>query len=140
MEGVSKLVAKYASIRAAATAEGIPYTTLRRWLAKEAGNKSVGCQMKLADANTKPAPGRSLSDFRSMYDKDTIIPARIKEALKTMGDWMYEVEFAKHAGVSLADLGAYRDQFADLVVTTRGEGRRAWGRTAGIAKQMREML
>jgi hypothetical protein len=85
-------------------------------------------------------PGRTLAEFRAAYDKDTIVPGKIRAAIKTIGGgWVYEVEFAKLAGVSLADLGNYRDNFADYVVALR-ESRRAWAGSAATAKAMREML
>jgi len=89
---------------------------------------------------TPTARGRSLSEFRQTYDKSTIIPSRVRAALKTLaGGWEYEVQFAKLAGVSLADLGLFRDEFAGHVVTLR-EGRRAWAGTVKTAQAMREML
>jgi len=86
-------------------------------------------------------PGRTLADFRQTYDKSTIVPAKVKAAIKALGagGWEYEVQFAKIAGVSLADLGIFRDQFAAFVVSLR-EGRRAWAGSAATAKTMREML
>jgi hypothetical protein len=84
--------------------------------------------------------GRSLSEFRQAYDKDFIVPGRIKAALRVLaGGCEYEVAFANLAGVSLADLGNYRDQFADHVVTLR-ESRRAWAGTVATAKTMKGML
>jgi hypothetical protein len=84
--------------------------------------------------------GRSLSDFRAAYDKAFIVPRKVKEALKRLGGgWEYEVNFAKMAQVSLSDLGMFRDEFAEHVVELHG-GRRAWAGTAGMARQMRDML
>jgi lambda repressor-like predicted transcriptional regulator len=84
--------------------------------------------------------GRSLAEFKQAYDKDTIIPAKVKAALKTLGaGWEYEVAFARLAGVSLSDLGNYRDQFSGYVVTLR-ESRRAWSGSTATAKAMREMV
>ena len=85
-------------------------------------------------------PGRSLAEFRATYDKDVIIPTRVRAALKALGaGWEYEVQFAKLAGVSLSDLGNYRSQFADYVVTLR-ESRRAWAGTVATATAMKGML
>jgi lambda repressor-like predicted transcriptional regulator len=84
--------------------------------------------------------GRTLTEFKQAYDKDTIIPAKVKAALKMLGvGWEYEVAFARLAGVSLSDLGNYRDQFAGHVVTLR-ESRRAWSGSTATAKAMREMI
>jgi hypothetical protein len=91
-------------------------------------------------APVKPA-GRPLADFRSQYDKSYIVPNRIKAALSQLGSgWEYEVQFAKLAGVSLSDLGAYRDQFAAHIVVLGRDGRRAWAGTRTIADAMRSML
>lgn len=88
----------------------------------------------------KPKVGRSLTEFKNTYDKNTIVPAKIKAALKLLGNgWDFEVNFAKLAGVSLADLGNFREMFVDHVVTLK-ESRRAWAGTIATAKAMREMV
>jgi hypothetical protein len=85
--------------------------------------------------------GRSLDEFRAQHDKDFIVPARIKEGLKQLGDgWAYEMEFVKLAGVSLGDLGNYREAFAEHVVIVRRDGKRAWAGSVSIAAKMREMV
>lgn len=123
---------------------------MREWRKEGLSCKAMAAKLRVSpssverafkrDSSDGKAAGRSLSEFRSTYDKATIIPAKVKEALKSLGTgWEYEVQFAKLAGVSLADLGAFRDQFAPHVVSLR-EGRRAWAGTAATAKQMREML
>ena len=86
--------------------------------------------------------GRSLAEFRQQYDKGFIVPARIRDGLKTIGPagWEYEAEFAKICGVSFSDLGRYRDGFADHLVTIGRDGRRAWAGSARTAQAMREML
>ena len=88
-----------------------------------------------------PRVGRSLAEFRSVYDKATIVPTKVKAALKALGagGWEYEVQFARTAGVSLADLANFRDQFAPHIVSLR-EGRRAWAGSAATASAMREMI
>ena len=69
------------------------------------------------------------------------MPWKVREALRILGNgWEYEVAFAKAAGVSLADLATYRDQFAAHVVQLSREGRRAWAGTKAAADQMRKML
>jgi hypothetical protein len=90
-----------------------------------------------------PKRGKSLAEFRAQYDKATIIPARVRAGLKTIGaqGWEYEVQFAKIAGVSLADLGRVRDEFAENHVVTIGrDSRRAWAGSRATAAAMREML
>lgn len=86
--------------------------------------------------------GKSLHDFRSEFDKSFIVPQRIKAALKEIGasGWEYEKQFAEIAGVSLADMGNFRDEFADYIVDIRRVSKRAWAGSVGTAKAMREML
>ena len=117
------------------------------------GQSTFGQRMRLAkDKGLVPqaAPklngeakrvGHSLSEFQAQHDKDFIVPARIKEGLKQLGDgWAYEMEFVKLAGVSLGDLGNYREQFVEYVVVVRRDGKRAWAGTLAIAAKMREMI
>ena len=89
-----------------------------------------------------PKRRKTLADFRAVYDKATIIPSRIKAQLKVLGSggWCYEVEFAKDAGVSLSDLGNFREAFIDHVVPVERGARRAWAGTPETAKTMREMI
>lgn len=87
--------------------------------------------------------GRSLEEFRATHDKSYIVPIKVKAALATLGgDWMTEIEFAKHAGVSMVDLNAYRDAFEDFVVVLGGQhkGKRLWAGSKATAAKMREML
>ena len=135
-------------VRAAAKALRMSRATLYRVLRGEggdvkrpAGGGAVAAAKGAAGMEEKAkAAGRSLSEFRATYDKDTIIPGKVRAALRLLGcGWDYEVQFAKLAGVSLADLGNYRDQFADHVVTLR-ESRRAWAGTVATAKAMKGML
>ncbi len=131
------LVEECGSQRAAAKKAGIARSTLQRIL--------KGATVKPRTTKPEPRPaaskqGRSLIEFRQQYDKDYIIPHKVKAQVQDMGaSWLYESEFAKAAGVSLADLGNYRDQFADLVVTMR-DSRRVWAGTAKLAQQLREMI
>ena len=126
------LIQKHGSRQAASRATGISVDTFR--YAQEKGGPA-------SKAKEEPKKfGRSLADFRGSYDKSYIVPKKIKEALRNLGSgWEYEVNFARIAGISLSDLGNFRDQFADHVVTLR-ESRRAWAGTAAAAKAMREML
>lgn len=86
--------------------------------------------------------GRSLSDFRQEYDKDFIVPKKIEGALAEIGKdgWEYEVGFAKLAGISLADLGNYREKYAEYVVVIKRDGKRAWAGSPKTAATMRSML
>jgi len=92
--------------------------------------------------HTPPAgSGKSIDEFRARHDKGFIIPRRIEDGLKAMGEgWEYEAQFARIAGVALTDLSAYRDQYADYIVLLNRDGRRAWAGTKETAERMREMV
>jgi len=114
--------------KAAAALLGLPRTTFQRRLSKE-------------KAATAPAVGRSLAEFRSTYDKDTIVPAKLSKALKELGaSWVYEQELIKLAGVSTTDISNYRGNFEQHIVVLRGDKKRVWAGTAALAKQMRELV
>lgn len=91
---------------------------------------------------SKAANVKTLADFRQAYDKDTIIPAKIRDGLGFLGPegWEYEVEFAKMCGVSLYDMGRVRDRFADNIVTIGRNSKRAWAGSKALAAKMREMV
>lgn len=131
------LLKRHGSIRAVEREAGINRKTLRKCLAGGVA------RVKAVNANqiaAQSAKGKTLAEFRAQYDKSTIVPAKIKAALKAMGSgkWLYEVEFARAAGVSITDLATFREPFAHLVVSMKD--RRAWAGSALAAKQMREML
>jgi hypothetical protein len=130
------LVKKHGSVTKAARAAGMARSSFRRRLSGDATQAPVA---RAAAAPNKA--GKSIADFRATYDKDFIIPQRIRAGIKALGAaWEYEVAFAKMAGVSLNDLGNYREQFADYVVTLKRDGKRAWAGTASMAKAMRGMV
>lgn len=85
---------------------------------------------------------RSLSEFRATFDKDTIFPKKIDAALEQIGKdgWAYEVEFAKLAGLGLAQLAIYRESYAEHVVHLGRDSKRAWAGSKAMAAKMREML
>lgn len=85
--------------------------------------------------------GRSMREFRKEFDKDLIVPNKIRAGLKALGaGWEYEVPFAKASGISLQDLAIYREQFADHVVLIRRDSKRAWAGTVDIANEMKGIL
>lgn len=132
-EDAIKAVEKHGSKAAAAKALGVPRTTLVGWLA--------GTKPAPRAAEGAPKTGKSLGEFRNLYDKATIVPKRIDAALKALGGgWDYEIGFAKLAGVSMADLGHFRDQYAAHVVQLNRDSRRAWAGSAATAQKMRTML
>ena len=134
-----QLVAKYGSVTAAAHESGIPRSTLKRRYEQQAPRSAP-----TADTKSVASPkrvGKSLSDFRAEHDKDYIVPARIKSALKQLGDgWEYEFEFSRLAGVSSPDLATYREQFADYWVPVSRAGKRVWTGSKAVAEQMRAMV
>jgi hypothetical protein len=85
---------------------------------------------------------KTIDDFKNAYHKGTIIPAKIKAGIASLtpNGWEYEVEFSKLCGVSLYDLGHFRDQFADNIVPINRGSKRVWAGSVRLAKQMKEML
>lgn len=97
---------------------------------------------------------RTLATFRAAHDRDTVITNKIKAALESLlkdegpEGYAYEANdpeghptFIKRAGISLTDLGMYREQFADHVVelrnNSRDRGKRVWFATIKAAKAAR---
>jgi len=96
------------------------------------------------------AAGKSLEEFRTKYDKNFIIPKRIKEALDRLGEsWLYEndtkenSDFIRFSGLTQRDISMFWHQFEEYVVTVKvgrsGNPRRAWAGTPKFAQQLREM-
>jgi hypothetical protein len=112
-------------------ATGLSEGSVKAWMRGQGAPKVV------------PVVGKSktLADFRNTYDKATIVPARVKAALKSLGaaGWEYEVAFVKLAGVSLMDLALFREQFAPYIVNLK-DNKRAWAGSTKTATTMREML
>lgn len=124
-EQAKELIQKHGSVRKASEASGVGRKTLTRLSKAESSGRRVG---------------KSLLEFRSQYDKDFIVPHKVTQALKALGNkWEYEVEFARLAGVGLADLGNYRSKFAEHVVSLR-DSRRVWAGTTALAKTLKEMI
>ncbi len=134
------LVTKHGSHQKAATAAGLAKSTIFKYVHGKLGGGQPRSTRALPAQHPSTRKGRSLTEFKQTYDKDTIVPAKIKAGIKELGasGWAYENEFAHIAGLSLADLGNYRDRFADYVVSIRE--RRAWAGSTATAKSMREML
>ena len=136
-------VKKHGSIRKAASAMGIPFTTFSARLqgvAPRPPRKMSGTLLPVSPV-MKDREGRSLAEFRAEHDKDFIVPKRIKEGLKALGSgWAYEVQFAKAAAISLSDLNAYRSLFEPHVVVVNRAGKRAWAGTKEVAAKMRAMV
>jgi len=91
----------------------------------------------------KKGSGKSLSEFASMYDKDTIVPKKIREAIDALGPdcWEYEQEFIKRAGISTYDMSTYREQFSDEYVLSVGKhSKRVWAGSPEMKAKMEEMV
>lgn len=114
-------------------ATGISEMKCRRWLKKNCLQEVDAC----ATSNHK-----TLSDFRQVYDKSTIVPKAIKSALKDLGQsgWEYEVQFAKMAGISLVDIANFREMFADYIVSIKRDNKRVWAGSVSTANEMRSMV
>jgi hypothetical protein len=128
-----QLIEKYGTLAEAARRMGISRSTL--------ADRCKKGPVEDAPENSSRA-GRSLSEFRNTFDKSTIVPAKIREALAKLGpdNWEYEVQFAKLAGVSLTDLATFREMFADYIVHIRRDSKRAWAGSPATAKIMRQMI
>jgi len=132
-----KAVEKHGSQRKAAAALGVCAKRLSKVLTGGKGNAKPTPEMA-APATAQGVRVRSAKEFREAHDKSVIIPARIRDALKRMTPkgWLYEVEFSRFAGVSLLNLGAYRQQFDALVVTV--DGKRLWAGSVALANEFKE--
>lgn len=101
--------------------------------------------------STKPAPaGNDLEGFRAQYDKNVIVPSKIRSALETMAKkgpkpgqhWESELDFLKTSGLSTTDLAAFREQFAVFYVNvgTERSPKRVWFATKQAAEAARGSL
>lgn len=96
----------------------------------------------------KSAPavkGNDFGAFQAQFDKNFIVPKKIRETLAALGDsWLTEVDFLKHSGISTTDLAKFREEFeAHIVVTNAQHGksqRRLWVGTTKMAAKMREAV
>lgn len=136
----ASLKSKHGTIKEAAAAAGIPRSTFADILSGKTKASRTG---KPAEVPAHPAAkgkARSLAEFRSTFDKDFIVPNKVKAGLAELGSdgWEYEAAFAKLCGLPLSDLGNYRESFLDFVVTIRE--RRAWAGSKALAAKMRSML
>ena len=141
-EEAQELIKKHGSMRKASKVAGIHRDTLARILA----GKPVAARISQHHAvSTIPYTGvqvtaRSVTDFRNTYDLNTIVPKKIAAGFKQLGaGWLYESEFAKAAGLTMKDLGMFRDNYADHIVVV-GDSRRIWAGKKTVAEQMRQMI
>lgn len=92
----------------------------------------------------RPTKGKSLEDFRSVHDKNYIVPKKIKDALTKLGEsWEYEIDFAKLADISITDLIRFREQFETHIVSVKINGgssrKNVWAGTVAFASKLRDM-
>jgi hypothetical protein len=119
---------------------GVTEGVARRFLSDMAAGKPV----KTDDGKPSTVAvkkGKTLADFRNTYDLSTIVPKKIKEGIKSLGNsgWEYEVEFARMANVRLIDVANFRELFVDYIVNLK-DNRRVWAGSVQTAKTMRAML
>lgn len=90
----------------------------------------------------KTKAGKSVAAFRAAHDKSFIVPQRIREGLKKLGDgWEYEVDFMRVCGgLATTDIAAFRAEFSDFWFETGGRNpKRVWCATKELAKQLSAM-
>jgi hypothetical protein len=92
------------------------------------------------------AVARTLADFRSVHDRNVVVPNKIKAALAAMlkegpEHYEYESDLMKRAQISQTDLGEFRDQFAEHIViapAVHGKtARRVWFASPKVAAKAR---
>lgn len=126
-------IKKHGGIRPAARALGMDHKKL--WRLVRAGQSKAESVAKTAKV------ARTLAEFRATYDKDTIVPAKIRAALSQLrAGWEYEADFVRRAGISFSDLGNYRAMFEVNCVNIRRDGKRAWTGNVKLAQQMKEVV
>lgn len=100
-------------------------------------------------ARVVSAPAKGIDDFRAAFDKNVIVPNKIKAGLEKLekrrsgGDaWETEVDFLRTAGCSTTDLAAFRDQFTEYFVNvgTERQPKRVWFGSKKAASKAREAV
>lgn len=126
---------KHGTLRRAAEALGIPYTTFADRVSKARRAALEGAQPGAGRTDI----GYTRADFRERYDKSFIVPRRIREALKKLGQSRYlpEAEFSRLAGVSLPDLGRFRAEFDEDHVVVVERSKRLWCGSKALAEELR---
>lgn len=129
-EQAAAAIKKYGTATKAAKALGMIRSTLQRAADKAGKTKEPA-----------PSKGKSLKEFRELYDKSYYVPNKVRAALAKLGSsWEYEIDFSRNSGISLSDLHAVREQFIDYIVQIGRDGRRAWSGSKAVAEQMRKMV
>ena len=141
MTDYAQAVEQHGSIRAAAAALGIAESTFRdRLNGRTAAPRRDRPALAAPTLQGTPVV-RSVADLRRQYDAAVVIPAKIDAALKQLGSTgaAYETDFARLAGMSLADLTRYRDAYAAHVAELRDRRgtRRVWFGSTAAADEAR---
>lgn len=115
----------------------VQYTTVKSSFSK---NKFWENKSKPIKQTSKPK-GRSLQEFKSTFDKNTIIPQKIKKALKELGNgWEYENEFIKRAGINYTDLNMFKSEFEDYFIFLTKQHKKIWCGTIEMINQLKELI
>lgn len=94
-------------------------------------------------ASTPKAPGKDINAFRASHDKNFIVPKKIEEGLKALGQdkWEYQEDFRKLCGVTVTDLALFRESFADYWLEISGKTKKLiWCGSKGLATKLRAMV
>jgi hypothetical protein len=132
-EEAKKAVEKFGSVTGAARGLKVARNSLRWALRDKDERPSSVAKVPIV---------RTVSEFRKTYDKDTIVPSRIRNGLKKLGrgGWAYEVDFVRLAEINTNDLRVYRDAFAQDHVVEIKDGRRVWTGSKSTTEELRAML
>jgi hypothetical protein len=89
--------------------------------------------------------GKSKDDFRALYDKNFIVPTKIKQYLAALGPrtWETEKEMCSKAGISTTDISAFRSQFEEYIVLAREPGKHPqtlWCGSKSFATELKGMV
>lgn len=91
-------------------------------------------------------PAKTLNSFREKFDRSVVVPNKIKAALQSLLDehgpeaWESEGEIIKRSGISMTDMGEFREMFEKHIVKVRERNRderRIWFGDAKVAAKVR---
>lgn len=95
---------------------------------------------------SKSDSSAGIEEFRAQYDKNIIVPTKIRDALAKLAKrradgtaWEAELQFLKTAGLSTTDLAAFREAFAQYYVNvgTERAPKRVWFGSRAAADKAR---
>lgn len=103
--------------------------------------KHKPARLLILPATPVSGKGKSLNDFCNAHDKATIVPKKIKDGLKQLGNsWEYEADFIKRCKLSQTDCAQYRDAFSEHWLELTTPRKRIWAGTVAFAEQLRTKL